>query len=57
MDESTLFTLMVDLHRDGERQGPGGTEQTSLALKLSGIDAEANVEVADIGCGTGAAIR
>lgn len=54
MDESTLFTLMVDLHRGGERQGPGGTKQTSLALKLSGIDAEANIEVADIGCGTGA---
>lgn len=54
MDESTLFSLMVDLHRDGGRQGPGGKEQTSLALELSGIDAEANLEVADIGCGTGA---
>ncbi len=37
MDESTLLSLMVDLHRDGERQGPGGTEQRYLALKLSGI--------------------
>ena len=54
MDESTIFSLMVDLHRDGERQGPGGEEQTSLALKLSGIDPESNIEVADIGCGTGA---
>lgn len=54
MDESTLLSLMVDLHRDGERQGPGGKEQTLLALQLSGIDSEGNIEVADIGCGTGA---
>lgn len=54
MDESVLFSLMVDLHREGERQGPGGKEQTTLALKLSGIDPDSNIEVADIGCGTGA---
>lgn len=54
MDETTLYSLMVDLHRDGERQGPGGKEQTSLALKLSGIDPASSLEVADIGCGTGA---
>lgn len=54
MDESTMFSLMVDLHRDGQRQGPGGEEQTSLALKLSGIDPKSNTDVADIGCGTGA---
>jgi SAM-dependent methyltransferase len=45
---------MVDLHRNGKRQGPGGKEQTLLALKLAGIDPESNTEVADIGCGTGA---
>lgn len=54
MDESTLFSLMVDLHIGGERQGPGGYEQTMMALKLSGIDPESRIEVADIGCGTGA---
>lgn len=54
MDESTLISLMVDLHREGERQGPGGKEQTSIALKLSGIDPRSSIEVADIGCGTGA---
>lgn len=54
MDESAMYSLMVDLHRDGERQGPGGREQTSLAVKLSGVDQQSNVEVADIGCGTGA---
>jgi SAM-dependent methyltransferase len=57
MDESTLISLMVDLHRDGERQGPGGEEQTSIALKLSGIDPESSIEVADVGCGTGASTR
>jgi SAM-dependent methyltransferase len=54
MDESAMHSLLVDLHCDGERQGPGGKEQTALAFKLSGIDPESNVEVADIGCGTGA---
>jgi SAM-dependent methyltransferase len=54
MDESVMYSLMVDLHCDGERQGPGGKEQTTLALKLSGIDPQSTVEVADIGCGTGA---
>jgi SAM-dependent methyltransferase len=49
-----MYSLMVDLHRDGQRQGPGGEEQTSLALKLSGIDPKSNTDVADIGCGTGA---
>lgn len=54
MDESALFSLMVDLHLDGERQGPGGYEQTLMALNLSGIDPGSDIEVADIGCGTGA---
>ena len=26
MDDPTFFTLMVDLHRDGTRQGPGSDE-------------------------------
>ena len=54
MDESILFPLMVDLHIGGQRQGPGGKEQTLLALKLSGVELESNIEIADIGCGTGA---
>ena len=33
VDEKTLFTLMVDLHRDGARQGPGSDEETLRALE------------------------
>ena len=54
MDESTLFSLLVDLHRDGERQGPGSYAATCRALELTGIELTAGIEVADIGCGSGA---
>jgi SAM-dependent methyltransferase len=54
MDDQTLFTLMVDLHRDGPRQGPGSEADTARALELSRVDRTAPLRVADIGCGTGA---
>ena len=47
MDESTLFPLLIDLHRGGERQGPGGKEQTLLALELTGVDPKSTIDVAD----------
>ena len=46
--------LLVDLHRDGKRQGPGGDDETRLAIELSGLTAEEGLRIADIGCGTGA---
>lgn len=46
--------LLVDLHVDGARQGPGGDDETRLALSLSGLKGRAGLEIADIGCGTGA---
>jgi SAM-dependent methyltransferase len=54
MDEQTLYALMVDLHRDGLRQGPGSDEETCRALKLTQLDQAAPISIADIGCGTGA---
>jgi predicted O-methyltransferase YrrM len=54
MDEQAMFALMVDLHRDGERQGPGSDAETLRALELTGLDRNAELRVADIGCGTGA---
>ena len=54
MDDQTFFTLMVDLHRDGTRQGPGSDEETLHALELTRLDRAAGLQVADIGCGTGA---
>jgi len=54
MDESKLFALLVDLHRDGARQGPGSDAETLRALELSRLDPASAIDVADIGCGTGA---
>lgn len=48
------FELLIDLHRDGHRQGPGGDAETELALDLTTIDRSAPLKIADIGCGTGA---
>ena len=53
MDQQTLFALLVDLHRDGTRQGPGSNEETLRALELTRLDRTAALDVADIGCGTG----
>ncbi|WP_455374099.1 methyltransferase domain-containing protein [Limibacillus halophilus] len=49
--------LLVDLHRDAERQGPGGDEETRLSVSLSGLSTGEGLKIADIGCGTGAATR
>lgn len=49
-----MFTLMVDLHQDGTRQGPGSDKETLRALDLTRLDRDAELQVADIGCGTGA---
>ncbi len=46
--------LLIDLHRDGRRQGPGGDDETRLAVVLSGLQGAADLKIADIGCGTGA---
>lgn len=46
--------LLVDLHKDAWRQGPGGDEETERALGLARVDRDAPLRVADMGCGTGA---
>ena len=49
------YDLLVDLHKDDVRQGPGGTEQTRLAITLSGLlECAGLLKIADVGCGTGA---
>ena len=48
------LALLVDLHRDGVRQGPGGDDETRLAVTLSGLQGRENLKIADIGCGSGA---
>lgn len=54
MDE---LQLLIDLHRGGERQGPGSPEVTLRAVALAGLAARksgSKLRIADIGCGTGA---
>lgn len=46
--------LIIDLHKRAERQGPGGVAETTRAVELAGLDPQAPLKVADIGCGTGA---
>jgi ubiquinone/menaquinone biosynthesis C-methylase UbiE len=48
------YNLLIDLHRQGYRQGPGGDAETEQALNLAMVDRAAPLKVADIGCGTGA---
>lgn len=56
------LALLADLHRDGARQGPGGPNETRLALTIAqqcgGLRPEGQagqpLHVADLGCGTGA---
>ena len=48
------LALLIDLHLDGARQGPGSDADTQLAIELSGLRGESDLRVADIGCGTGA---
>jgi ubiquinone/menaquinone biosynthesis C-methylase UbiE len=48
------FTLLIDLHKQGHRQGPGGDAETERALDLAMIGRHASLKIADIGCGTGA---
>lgn len=46
--------LLIDFHRDAERQGPGSPSDTLKALSLASIDQNKPLQIADIGCGTGA---
>jgi cyclopropane fatty-acyl-phospholipid synthase-like methyltransferase len=51
MDE---MQLLIDMHIDNDRQGPGSDEMTHLAITLSGLRGAKNLKIADIGCGSGA---
>lgn len=46
--------LLVDLHKHGDRQGPGGDAETQLAMTLGGLNNSRRLRIADLGCGTGA---
>lgn len=46
--------LLIDLHIDADRQGPGGADQTRRAIELSGLSGRRGLKIADVGCGSGA---
>ena len=48
------FQLLIDLHKNAFRQGPGGDAETEMAIDISMIDKSAPLKIIDIGCGTGA---
>lgn len=49
----TGLDLIVDLHKNEERQGPGSSNDTLRALSLIDLSKNKDISVADIGCGTG----
>lgn len=48
------LSLLIDLYVDSERQGPGSDACTKKALQLTGLNREEPLQIADLGCGTGA---
>ena len=48
------LSLLIDLHLEAARQGPGDATQTRRAVELAGLSGLRDLRVADIGCGTGA---
>lgn len=53
MDGNPL-ALLIGLHADNERQGPGSRSSTLTAIELAGLDRTRPLQIADLGCGTGA---
>ena len=49
-----LIELLIDLHRQTSRQGPGSNETTRRAMELASLEPSVGLRVADLGCGTGA---
>lgn len=50
----TELELLIDFHKDAERQGPGSTSETLKALDMMDIEQNKTIKAADIGCGSGA---
>ena len=46
--------LLINLHKNSDRQGPGGDSETQRAITLASLDKSRSLRVVDLGCGTGA---
>lgn len=51
--ENGELELLVDLHKDNPRQGPGSRETIEKALSFLQLPNNKSISIADIGCGTG----
>ncbi len=49
----TEIELIIDLHKNSKRQGPGSERETLKALDFTGLSGINNLKIADIGCGSG----
>jgi SAM-dependent methyltransferase len=49
----TTLELIIDLHKNTERQGPGSEQDTLRALDFMNLPKDGNLQIADIGCGSG----
>lgn len=49
----TELELIIDLHENSERQGPGSEKDTLKALGFLNLPTDQKLKVVDIGCGSG----
>lgn len=49
----TELELIINLHKNSDRQGPGSEKDTLKALDYLDLPTDQNLKVADIGCGSG----
>ena len=49
----TELNLIIDLHKNSKRQGPGSEKETLKALGFMNLPNDPNLKIADIGCGSG----
>lgn len=52
-EQMTELELVIDLHKNSERQGPGSEKDTLKALRFMNLPTAQYLKVADIGCGSG----
>jgi ubiquinone/menaquinone biosynthesis C-methylase UbiE len=50
----TELDLLIDFHKNAQRQGPGSDADTLKALSFIEIEKDKTYKIADIGCGSGA---
>jgi SAM-dependent methyltransferase len=49
----TELELIIDLHKNSERQGPGSEKETLKVLEFMNLSRDRKLKIADIGCGSG----